>query len=921
MLRFESEDLALTRGEIEDLFRSDAGDGLTDAELDQVCRVSEGWPIAVQLIWQSLRGGDGGHRRPAELFEGGPAGAGPLFRFLLQETFERQDPDLATFLLHTSVLRVVTPAACEAVVGDADVEHNLQRLREQGLFVVELGDGSYRYHHLFREFLQERLLKVPKLFQACHVAAADYFDAAGQAEEAIYHSLKAGDYRRAAERISAVAPAVLTAGRLGILQEWLGLLPNDAFASDPAILLVRGALSRLTGRYEQALDDLSAAEALWREQESDEGVARALRGQAMVYLDTVRPAQAADLLEQVLALTDKAAANRPGLLVQLAENKLNLGFPEEAEALHREAEALGGETDATEILQARILLRMGRVGECSALLEKRLRREEEEQSRGERRPPHSHRETVLMLSLLRSVQGDAGAARSLAEQGVELGQRLGSPLVTTVAYARLGHAWQLIADRHVLEDRVPPNFDAAACHESEQCYELAVRFGDELVVRRMRVEAMIGRIRALGVVGDIDAARRCAQEGVETARWAGDRWVEAVVDLSLGGALVFNGDGAGARECLAAAEQGFEHCGDRLGHVLALLWHALAEWPEPARRAETLELFGQTLVRCEQQGLDFLFLRPTLFGPSDPRCFVPLLLALEETGKQAAYVRYLLGELGLGRIRHHPGYRLRVQLLGGFCVWRGRVEVTAREWRRVLARELFELLASHPGRWFQREEIMEHLRPDSNPDAAARDFKAALNSLNRALEPDRPPERPFSYIERDGASYRLRLDGDIWIDAQAFEAAAREALQLSADGPADAVLEAYRRAWSLYGGDYLSDATAHDWAALPRDRLSELFLLVGEGLALSLLDAGQAVEALQICRRVVAQDPCREEAYRLMMRIHAEQGETSLALRAYEQCRQALTRELDAPPSPKTTALRDQILENANAGAGAPARR
>ena len=63
-------------------------------------------------------------------------------------------------------------------------------------------------------------------------------------------------------------------------------------------------------------------------------MSRALRGQALIYLDTVRPAQAESLLEEALRLTDGAADReaRARLLELLAENKLNMGQPAEAEA-------------------------------------------------------------------------------------------------------------------------------------------------------------------------------------------------------------------------------------------------------------------------------------------------------------------------------------------------------------------------------------------------------------------------------------------------------------------------------------------------------------------------------------------------------------------------------------------------------------
>jgi DNA-binding SARP family transcriptional activator len=84
--------------------------------------------------------------------------------------------------------------------------------------------------------------------------------------------------------------------------------------------------------------------------------------------------------------------------------------------------------------------------------------------------------------------------------------------------------------------------------------------------------------------------------------------------------------------------------------------------------------------------------------------------------------------LGLADAESHPGHGLWVRTLGPFAVWRDSVLVTDPEWQREKARRLFQLLLTQRGQWLYPEQIAEQLWPDLTPEAAARDFRVALNA-------------------------------------------------------------------------------------------------------------------------------------------------------------------------------------------------
>src|SRR5262249_35487480 len=175
------------------------------------------------------------------------------------------------------------------------------------------------------------------------------------------------------------------------------------------------------------------------------GQARALRGQALVYLDTVQPALAHTPLQRAFRLLPRAQREeRAELLSLIAENQLNSGRADQAARLYRLAGRMraSAERNAGD-QQPRVLLRMGRLDEARALLQAELSREQT--TALAERPAEAHREVTVLLAFICALQGEGELALRYAQQGLDIARRLGSALFEAVAHIRAGHALQLLA--------------------------------------------------------------------------------------------------------------------------------------------------------------------------------------------------------------------------------------------------------------------------------------------------------------------------------------------------------------------------------------------------------------------------------------------------------------------------------------------
>ncbi len=886
VLMLDRTDLAFTAAEIEALFAEEYGYPLSPEQAQALANETEGWAIALQMVWQGLQ--RGGIADVDAVLRQLPASLDALFDYLAHDVLARQPPNVQGFLLMTSVLRQMSGPACDFLLGVEGSVDGLQELHESGLFVVSMGEDIYRYHRLFHDFLRARLSQDPLRAQALHRRAAAHFRQAGHPEETIYHLLEARDHGPAAELIEEIGPRLVAQGRFDSLSAWIERLPEDVLSTQPDLYLLLGDVLRLRARFDEALEHYLAADERFAVESNRLGRSRALRGQAQVYLDTVRPLKADSLLENALRLLEPEEHRHEtaDLLDKLAENKLNLGYPDESESLHHEAGLLRTEAEPGDVyLEARAMVRTGRLAEAQRLLE---RRAEEERLAGESRPQRFHRETLLLLSLAHSLLGDAEVAERYAREGITVGQRLNSAFVEAVGYMRLGHALQLREAR-------PWDTGQASVQQAMVQYQRAIEQVRAFKVMRTQVEPLWGLCRACGYSGDLLAAERHAEEALEIAARAGDEWIGTLVDVVLGAGCVLSGRRDEAKPWLAKAVKGFERVGDPFGWSSASLWLALVAWQQGDGEGAAQHLAG-LLPLAREHGYDALLTRPTFLGLKDGQAAIPLLLEARARGIEARYVERLLDALGLTEVEYHPGYTLAVRTLGSFAVWRGQDPVAPHDWQREKARKIFELLLTYRGQWFYREQIVDHLWPDLAPDAADRDFRVALNALTKALEPDRPRgAQPFIVIRR-GSVYGLNPAARVVMDVDDFQRLA------SSDE-----VETLRQALALYEDDYLPDSLYEDWSGAERRRLRHLYLTTAERLARHLLRAGAWGETIEVCQAILARDNCWEAAYRLLMQTYGAQDNRSEVHSTYQRCVATLCEELGVEPSPATKALFEQL--------------
>ncbi len=206
-------DLYFTLAESHDLLVN-FGVKVSAGDLALLHERSEGWAAALQMVALSLRS----TTDPVRVARALEIRNHAIAEYFIAEVLDQQPPEVAQFMLDTSVLDELTADACAALTGRQDSAAMLRHVGAANLFLVAADDerNSFRYHHLVRQLLHAELRARDRAReQKLHLLVAEWFESTGDTRQATRYFLAAHQADRA----------------LALLQDWVAA----DFLRDPAL--------------------------------------------------------------------------------------------------------------------------------------------------------------------------------------------------------------------------------------------------------------------------------------------------------------------------------------------------------------------------------------------------------------------------------------------------------------------------------------------------------------------------------------------------------------------------------------------------------------------------------------------------------------------------------------------------------------
>lgn len=887
-----TDDLRFDAAETERLFRETYAMRIEPAVLSELNRRTEGWAASLQLVRAALHDRDPGQVRA---FVSSLSGAeGHLYEYLAEEVVGELPVDLQRFLMQTSVLETVDlilgPVAAEvdAVAARTFIDDG----ERHGLFGKGTMTSRYivRAHPLVRDFLLDRLTRSSgedgvKEIHLRVARVAESFDW----RLAARHFLASGQEDDARRVLTAAIDQILAAGAYAAAQELAASLPSGGLMGS-ADLVLRSRMAQQRGSADEALQ---LAERAWIDDPGSMAVllnlvtARTLAGDVAGALEANQSLQRSEAPE--LAAIGRAYqrvidASLSGSL-EIAATELRsladghrlrgqhhfLGVALLNEALTRHAMGQGDMALACAD-EAILLLEASSAG--VELVSARLAR-------------------TGALAYLGDIAG-ARAEVAIAERDALAGQRL--EVATEAADAETFHGRSTLALAHLqtVGDRVgedPDNGDWAllvrAVAQAHLGSLIAARADlDRITIgkprtttafelRRQLAECLVSVLTSKG-----DAGVRAEQARQLAAKQGAATWfdyanlLKAAADVTADPSPSVVATAAQNPVVLSMAAEAvltrLVHCSNE---AIAAVREAASKrpwrWLEPVRLTAAdlgpSRLLAAQLLEDIGELSDVPLLRRIARGSRAPQ-----VANLGRGLARRLATRVLVDDLG--RVRVHVGDRT--------------VEGSGVR-RKVLA--LLCLLLSRPRWTATREDVVDSLWPELDPQSALNSLNQTVYFLRRVFEPSYQEETSPGYLRQDGET--------IWLDPDLIESRSRRchALIRSSDGEPDAAMSLALA--SEYLGRFALDFAYEEWAGPYRDNLHAAYLRVIESSVRLDVDSGNYTRGVFLAERASEIEPDSEELQLSLVRVYRLAGAHAAASERYAHYSK-LMEDLGAEPRP-----------------------
>lgn len=883
----EFKDLAFRADEIQALLLQNYHLAMPSAEAENLVQETEGWItgllLSAQTVWQGM----------ADRVRLARASGVGLYDYLAQQVLDQQLPAMRDFLTRTSLMEEFDAKLCEAVLGPGeDWSRLVETALRSNLFVLPVDNGGtwLRYHHLFRNFLQARLAQErPEEHARILRRLAAVYAEREEWDKARDAYCRLGDVAATAELIEQAGSSLVKCSRWATLAGWIDGLPDQLLVSRPGLISLRGFAAVELGEAERGLALLNQAEAAFRATGDRLGLARTLVRRAADHrLVGDYGASLADA-DEALGLSGegerwhpiRAEAFRAKGLSALMMGQLTQAVEWLAQSLAA-YRALQDEQNVA-MLSMELGLAYKRAGRCDQALTHYTRALD--YWRG---ADNVSQQSNLLnnLGVLHHLKGAYEQARLVLEEALACARRSGYGRMEVYALCGIGDLYA---------DLDSPDAALDACRQAR---EIARRLGERFVLLYLDLaEAALARAggkfaQAHDLLASAGRLAQAGGSGLERGLW----------QLESGRLALAEGDTPGAVTCLGEAARHLDEGDQRVESARAYLYLAAAcrangdEETTLAHLGRAFDLVSEvesqhTLVVAGREARRLL---EAVQGDStlgyQASCLLQRVAQFEH---ELPTLRRRM-RLQTSAVSFAPP-RLAFRALGHAQVLVDEKAVKGADWQARAARDLLFCLLAHP-KGLTKEAIGIVFWPDSSPARLKVHFKKTLYRLRRALGQDMVLFELGRYVFNRALDYEYDVETFLGKLAQA---------RVAAD-PAERTA-AYRAAMDLYTGPYLPGMDG-EWVELERERLWQAYEQAVLELAKLCLEACDYDAVLGCCQRVLAQDPCLEEAYCLAMHAYAAMGNQAAVARQFERCRQAMQEELDAPLSPQTEALHERLM-------------
>ncbi|SPA39659.1 putative transcriptional regulator, LuxR-family [Cupriavidus taiwanensis] len=222
--------------------------------------ITDGWPVGVRLASRAMC---------SQLPDRNAArtcvcNSENLDAYLSEEVIDELSPALLDFVLRVSVLQCFHADLAACVTECADAARYLTEILSRHMFLlpVERRDGEhwYRFHPIFRAYLDKRRDRDDIDARPLHLRAAHWFMQHGRFAEAMRSAVLSDDFGLVTQLVDRALPPPHSLAQLGVFSRWLERIGCERLAGYPRLLYMGAWSFALSGRHGLAEEWLRSAQ-------------------------------------------------------------------------------------------------------------------------------------------------------------------------------------------------------------------------------------------------------------------------------------------------------------------------------------------------------------------------------------------------------------------------------------------------------------------------------------------------------------------------------------------------------------------------------------------------------------------------------------------------------------------------------------
>ena len=326
-----TKDLALNSDEIEKLFNNIFNRSISITDARKIEDVTSGWVMGIVLAAHPMSGKKSIEKSDVAAIPllGSPSQK-DMLEYFQDEIFSYIQEDLHIPFLKLSFLDEIHVELASRITGIADIDIILSELTQENLFIYNLDRefNTFRFHHLFQEFLQARARKVidSEEINTIYAESAEYFLEKNLVDKALVCYQQGNEYDKMDQLLYKYGLSLLAQNRTLTILTLLQSIKEE-------ILLKYGWLTLFSGLLggdfypQKTLSHLESARSLFQNNEEDIGELLAL-AQIIYYHFVVsgRYNTGAALLPRTEELLEKHVDSLSNHIIILVSRNLAAGY-------------------------------------------------------------------------------------------------------------------------------------------------------------------------------------------------------------------------------------------------------------------------------------------------------------------------------------------------------------------------------------------------------------------------------------------------------------------------------------------------------------------------------------------------------------------------------------------------------------------